>query len=341
MRAVTIAEPKRLERIDIAAPGCPAPGEALVRTHRMGVCGTDISSFLGKFPFFDYPRIPGHELGVEVLEVGKSVKNVKTGDRCSVEPYMNCGVCYPCRKGKQNCCEKLNVIGIMSDGGLCDRFLIRAEKLHPSDSLSYDQLALVETLAIGCHGTARVAPESGDQVLIIGAGPIGLSMLEFTLLTGAQVTVMDMSESRLSFCERNYGITNTVIYKGNGSEIEQINKITDGDRFAVVADATGSHQSMANALQYVAHSGKLLFLGVTTSEITFPHPAMHKPEMTIMSARNALPSDFRNIITLIETGKIDSNPWITHRTGFENSIAEFATFCDPASGVIKAMIEVN
>lgn len=341
MRAITIAEPKCLERIEIEAPGSPAAGQALVRTHRMGVCGTDVSSFLGKFPFFDYPRIPGHELGVEVLEVGEGVANVNPGDRCSVEPYMNCGTCYPCRKGKENCCENLNVIGIMSDGGLCDQFLIRAEKLHPSASLSYEQLALVETLAIGCHGTARVAPESGDHVLIIGAGPIGMSMLEFTRLTGATVTVMDMLDSRLDFCKKTYGIENTVLFKGDGSEMEQLLQITDGDRFAVVADATGSHHSMANALNYVAHTGKLLFLGVTTADISFPHPLMHKPEMTIMAARNALAEDFGGIIGLIEEGKVDTNQWITHRTSFDDSVAEFESFTRPDSGVIKAIIEVN
>ncbi len=124
----------------------------------MGICGSDISGYLGKMPFFRYPRIPGHELGVEVLEVGAGVTHVHPGDRCSVEPYMNCGVCYACRKGNSNCCEKLNVIGVMIDGGLCERFLMRADKLHPSTTLSFDQLALVETLAIGCHATDRGAP---------------------------------------------------------------------------------------------------------------------------------------------------------------------------------------
>ncbi|MCA8988023.1 MAG: alcohol dehydrogenase catalytic domain-containing protein, partial [Planctomycetaceae bacterium] len=120
MKAIQLLEPKHFQQIDIAEPGQPGPGEALVRTHRMGICGTDYSGYLGKMPFFSYPRIPGHELGVEVLEVGAGVSNIKAGDRCSVEPYMNCGHCYPCRKGNSNCCETLKVIGVMSDGGLCE-----------------------------------------------------------------------------------------------------------------------------------------------------------------------------------------------------------------------------
>ena len=154
MRAIQISEVKTLKPIEIDEPGAPGPGQALVRTHRMGVCGTDISCYLGKFPFFDFPRIPGHELGVEVLAVGEGVENVAVGDRCSVEPYMNCGKCYACRKGSSNCCESLKVIGVMEDGGMRERFLVRAEKLHPSAELSFEQLALVETLAIGCHASS-------------------------------------------------------------------------------------------------------------------------------------------------------------------------------------------
>jgi 2-desacetyl-2-hydroxyethyl bacteriochlorophyllide A dehydrogenase len=340
MRAIQITEPKRLEQIEIDEPASPGADEVLVRTHRMGVCGTDISSYLGKFPFFDYPRIPGHELGVEVLEVGDNVTNVQPGDHCSVEPYMNCGTCFACRQGKTNCCETLDVIGIMSDGGLCDRFLIPAPKLHPSSILTLDQLALVETLAIGCHATQRANPQNNDHVLIIGAGPIGLSMLEFTRLTGAQITVMDMAESKLTFCRDQYGIENTVLFKGDESEIEQTRAITGGDHFALVVDATGNTRSMAGAANYVAHTGKLLFLGVTTDEIPLPHPSLHRRELTLLTSRNALPTDFNRCIQLIEEGRIDTAPWITHRTKFDGAVDEFATFTDPKAGVIKAIIDV-
>jgi 2-desacetyl-2-hydroxyethyl bacteriochlorophyllide A dehydrogenase len=340
MRAIRLEQPKHFEYIDIDEPDSPGPGQALVRTHRMGICGTDYSGYLGKMPFFRYPRIPGHELGVEVLEVGEGVTSVKAGDRCSVEPYMNCGECYACRKGNGNCCEKLNVIGVMVDGGLCERFLIRADKLHPSKKLSFEQLALVETLGIGCHATDRGAPQKGDHVLIIGAGPIGLATLEFTRLTGATITVMDMVPSRLDFCRETYGIEHTVVFKGDDSEVQQMNQITGGDRYAVVTDATGNNRSMGNALKYVAQTGTLVYVGITTEEISFPHPALHKPEMTIKGSRNALPADFARIIGLIEDGTIDTNPWITHRTSFADVVGEFETYTRPESGVIKAIIDV-
>ncbi|MEM7144270.1 MAG: zinc-binding alcohol dehydrogenase family protein [Verrucomicrobiota bacterium] len=340
MRAIHFSQPKTLEHIEIDAPTPPSPTEALVRTHRMGVCGTDISSYLGTFPFFEYPRIPGHELGVEVLEVGAEVTNVKPGDHCSVEPYMHCGTCFACRTGHINCCESLNVIGIMSDGGLCDRFLIPAHKLHPSKSLSLDQLALIETLAIGCHATQRADPKPNDQVLIIGAGPIGLSALEFVRQSGARITVTDRSPSRLDFCQSTYSLEHTLLSTAPESTLTEITEITSGDLFPIVIDATGNPKSMATALSYVAHSGTLVFLGVTPSDVSLPDPLLHRKEVTIKASRNALPQDFVTCIQAIEQNKIDTDPWITHRTDFANAPNDFGTFTDPDAGVLKAMIEV-
>ncbi|MBM81407.1 MAG: L-iditol 2-dehydrogenase [Planctomycetaceae bacterium] len=340
MKAISLVEPKHFEYVDIDDPGKPGPGQALVRTDRMGICGTDLSGYLGKMPFFQYPRIPGHELGVEVLEVGDGVGNVIAGDRCSVEPYMNCGECYACRKRNTNCCASLNVIGVMVDGGLCERFLIRADKLHKSEKLSFEQLALVETLGIGCHATDRGAPAEGDHVLIIGAGPIGLATLEFTRLTGATITVMDMVESRLQFCRDTYGIQHTVQFKADGSEVEQMQAITDGDMYAVVTDATGNNHSMGSAVNYCAQTGSLVYVGITTQEISYPHPPVHKKELTIKASRNALPSDFGRIISLIEDGTINTDPWITHRTPFDGVVENFDSYTKPETGVIKAIIEV-
>ncbi|MCO6457736.1 MAG: zinc-binding alcohol dehydrogenase family protein [Pirellulaceae bacterium] len=341
MRAIRLKEPKHLEYVEIEEPSVPGPGQALVRTHRMGLCGTDYSGYLGKMPFFRYPRIPGHELGVEVLAVAGDVSNVRPGDRCSIEPYMNCGACHACRKGRGNCCEKLNVIGVMVDGGLCERFLVRADKLHVSRQLSYEQLALVETLAIGCHANDRGAPVEGEHVLIIGAGPIGLATLEFTRLTGAVISVMDMVPSRLEFVRRTYGIEHTVLFRGDGGEVEQMREITGGAMYDLVTDATGNNRSMGHAVNYVAHTGTLVYVGITTDEISFPHPALHRREMTIKGSRNAMPGDFARIIRLIENGTINTTPWITHRTPFDEVVRDFESYTRPESGVIKAIVEVT
>jgi alcohol dehydrogenase len=311
----------------------------LVRVHRVGVCGTDISGYLGKMPFFSYPRIPGHELGVEVLEVGQDVVNVQPGDRCSVEPYINDPNSYASRRGRPNCCEKLEVLGVHCDGGLRPEFIVPARKLHVARKLTFDQLALVEPLAIGCHACHRAEPQPDESVLIIGAGPIGLATLEFVKLTGAKISVMDMNEGRLEFCRRVMGVRHTVAPSSNLEN--DLRELTGGHLFDVVIDATGSSRSMSNAFGYIAHGGRLVFVGITTDEVTFRHPVFHKPEGTLLCSRNALPKEFDNIIQLIEDGRIDTRPWITHRAPFDDVIDVFPSYTKPDTGVIKAIIEVG
>jgi alcohol dehydrogenase len=341
MDAISLLRPREFQTIQIPEPAPPGPGEALVATHRMGICGTDRAGYQGHAAFWKYPNIIGHELGVEVLSVGQGVTHVQPGDRCSVEPYLNCGHCFACRRGRTNCCESLQVLGIMTEGGLRERFLLPARKLHRSPSLGFEALALVETLAIGCHATHQAAPGEGDHALLIGAGPIGLATLEFLRLTGARVTVMDRDSARLDFVRQTYGPVNTLTAADDGSESAQAREITGGDRFAVVIDATGNPESMSRAFSFVAQSGTLVYVGLTTREIRFAQPVMHRPEVTLKASRNALPGEFTRIIGLLEQGIIRVEPWITHRTTFRQTAADFERITDPASGVIKAMIDVT
>jgi 2-desacetyl-2-hydroxyethyl bacteriochlorophyllide A dehydrogenase len=341
MKAIQLKEPGRFEQITIEEANKPGAGEALVRVHRVGVCGTDISGYLGKMPFYSYPRIPGHELGVEVLEVGADVVNVKAGDRCSVEPYMNCQRCFACRRGGVNCCENLQVLGVHTDGGLRPRFVLPARKLHKSERLTLDQLALVETLGIGCHAVNRGDPKAGENVLVIGAGPIGLSVIEFVKLTGATLTVLDLNQQRLDFCKRQMSVHNTIHFTDDAAVLQAMKDQTDGAFYPVVFDATGSPKSMCNAFNYVAHTGRLVFVGIVVNDVSFSDPLFHRREMALFATRNALPGDFDRIIKLIEDGKIDTRPWITHRSPFADLIGNFPSYTKPETGVIKAMVEVD
>ncbi len=341
MKAISLDKPGQFSVVELPEPPAPGPGQALVRVHRVGICGTDLGGYLGKMPFYSYPRIPGHELGVEILAVGPDVANVRVGDRCSVEPYLNCQKCYSCRRGLTNCCEKHQTLGVMCDGGLTDRIILPARKLHVSTKLTYDQLALVETLAIGCHAIDRGAPKAGEHVLVIGAGPIGLSAIEFAKVAGAISIVIDINQGRLDFCKNVMGVDHVILAKGDGSEMAELERITNGQFADVVVDATGSNKSMANALNYCAFGGRLVYVGITQQEVSFLHaPVMHRREVTLMASRNALSRDFARIIQLIEDGAINTKPWITHRTTFGNMIADFPTFLKPESGVIKAMVEL-
>ena len=341
MQAIQFELPQRLRVLDLPEPAAPGPGEALVRVHRVGICGTDYSGWLGKMPFFSYPRIPGHELGVEVLAVGDGVTNVQPGAWCAVEPYINCQGCSACRRGRTNCCENLQVLGVHTDGGLRPRFIVPARKLHPAGRLTPDQLALVETLAIGCHAVDRAQPTARETVLVIGAGPIGLSTIEFVKLTGARLVVMDLVASRLEFCRRSMGVEWTIDASGPEGGLEELRAKTSGELAHVVIDATGNHKSMSRCLEFAAFGGRGVYVGITQAELTFPHaPVLHRRELTLLASRNALPGDFGRIIGLIETGRIDTRPWITHRTDFDRLGHDLPVFARPETGVIKALVEV-
>ena len=341
MKALQLERPGSFRVIDVPEPPTPGAGDAVVRVHRVGICGTDYSGFLGKMPFFSYPRIPGHELGVEVVAVGLGVTNVKPGDRCSIEPYINCQYCYSCVRGHTNCCMNHQTLGVHCDGGLQRLFTIPARKLHVSSTLTYDQLALVETLGIGCHAINRGHPKPGEQILIIGAGPIGLSAVEFAKLTGAKTIVMDINAQRLQFVRETMGVPDTILVTGDGSELKRIEEITGGNFADVVIDATGSNKSMANAYNFVAFAGRLIFVGITSQEIAFTQPLMHRREMTFLASRNALSADFTRIIRLIEEGTINTKPWITHQSHFNAMIDVFPTWMQPESGVIKAVVSID
>ncbi len=339
MKAVRLEEPGRFVDVDAAEPPSAPPDGALVRVRRIGICGTDLHAFAGKQPFFSYPRILGHELGVEVLEVGSNLKTLAVGDRCSVEPYMECGRCIACRRGKPNCCERLQVLGVHSDGGMRERMVVPAHKLHPSKVLTFDQLALVETLAIGCHAVTRAGLGRGEFVLVVGTGPIGLSVIQFAAEAGAEVIALDVNPARLEFCARQLRVKH-LVDAANEDPLQGLKRITGGDLPTAVFDATGSPGSMAKAFEFPAHGGRLVFVGLFQGEVTFNDPNFHRRELTLLASRNALGSDFTRIIRLIEEGRIDTAPWITHRADIGSISRQFPSWTLRESGVIKAMVEV-
>lgn len=339
MQALRLESPREFRLINPPEPAAPGPGEALVRVHRVGICGTDMSAYLGKMPFVTFPRILGHELGVEVLAVGEDVADVKAGDRCSVEPYINDPASYASRRGHPNCCERLQVLGVHTDGGMRPQLIVPARKLHVATGLTFEQLALVETLAIGCHAVARSGLTSGENCLIIGAGPIGLATLEFVRLAGAKVIVVDLSEQRLEFCRSVMRVQHALM--PSGALDDHLRKILGGYLPEVVIDATGNPQSMSAAFGLIAPGGRLVYVGLTGEEIRFRHAAFHRVEGTLLCSRNALPGDFTRIIKLIEEGRIDTRPWITHQCQLRELPSNMPTYLRSDTGVVKAMVNID
>lgn len=336
MLQIQLEKPGQFIAVDQPEP-IPGDGEALVRVDSIGVCGTDLHAFAGRQPFFSYPRVLGHELGVEVIEPGGKPGALRRGLRCAVEPYLNCGHCIACRRGKTNCCETLKVLGVHVDGGMQPLLAVPAHKLHASAILDYEQLALVETLGIGAHAVERAEIGRDDYVLVIGAGPIGLSVVQFALLSGAKLAVMDLSPARLDFCRAQFGVEHTIA-PANGAA--RLREIGGGDLPTIVFDATGNPASMASTFELAAHGGRIVFVGLFQGDVVFNDPNFHRRELTLCASRNGLSGTFRTIIGQMERGEINTKPWITHRFALAETPEAFPRTAR-APGLLKAMIHVD
>lgn len=344
MKALVCIQPGVLEYREIDAP-LAGPGQAIIKIRRIGICGTDLHAFEGTQPYFNYPRILGHELAGDLVDSDKTPGFVP-GDPVTIIPYFNCGDCIACRSGKPNCCTTMGVCGVHIDGGMVEYLSVPAASLVQGRGFSYDQLALVEPLAIGAHAVRRAAVQRDEFVLVVGAGPIGLGTMESVRIAGGQVIAMDINEDRLRFCREKLQVLHTVNAGGGAGEaaggvLGQLRHITRGDMSTVVIDATGSRKAINDAFQYMAHGARYVLVGLQKGDIQFSHPEFHKREATLMSSRNATREDVDKVMESMQRGLIDPTTYITHRVGFGEVKAEFASWLDPAKGVIKAMVEMD
>ncbi|HLY63286.1 MAG TPA: zinc-binding alcohol dehydrogenase family protein [Terriglobia bacterium] len=323
MRQIVLEKPGHFVAAEAPTPIAQA-GEVLVRIRRVGVCGTDYHAFQGNQPYFSYPRILGHELSAEVATTPANDRGIKPGDRAAVEPYLNCGDCHACRAGKGNCCERLRVLGVHTDGGMQSFLAVPLDHVHKSETLTFDQLALVEPLSIGAHAVVRSGLRAGDEALVVGAGPIGLAVTQFALAAGGHVRLLEINPARRKFAAR--------------FDAEILDRFDD--RLAeIVFDATGNVTSMEQSVARVAHGGRLVFVGLVQSNVAIDDPLFHRRELTLLSSRNSV-NEFPRIIRMIEQGQIDTEPWITHRLGLAEVPERFSTL-PRETNCIKAMVELT
>lgn len=315
------------------------PGSAIISVRRIGICGTDFHAYKGNQPYFTYPRILGHELAGIIEKIGENEYGMKVGDQVSIIPYMHCGKCLACRRGSTNCCTKMSVLGVHMDGGMREKISVPIPHLIRTNSLTLDESAIIEPLAIGAHAVRRSEISAMDTVLVIGSGPIGLAVMAFAKYAGANVIAMDINQERLDFCSSWAKVNHTINAKETDVK-RRLTELTDGDFPGVVFDATGNANSMTNAFELVGHGGRLIFVGLVKSDITFNDPDFHKRELTLMGSRNATLSDFNHVLNVLENSFIDIGSYITHRSSFDCMIEQFETWLKPESKVIKAVVEL-
>lgn len=313
-----------------------APGEVLVRPRRVGICGTDYHIYEGKHPFLAYPRVMGHELAVEVVDGGDS--DFSAGEIVVVNPYISCGMCIACRRGKPNCCTQIAVLGVHRDGGMTGQLSLSPENLVRAEGLSVDACATVEFLAIGAHAVRRAALRPIDRVLVIGAGPIGFGAILFATISGASVTVLDRDAERVAVAADIFNVAGTIL--ADDSAAAKVAAVTDGDGFDVVFDATGNQASIETGFDYVAHGGRYVLVSVVKGDISFSDADFHRKEMTVLGSRNATAVDFEQVIAAIVAGHVPINRLVTHRTTLAGAVTDLPRWASQKSGLIKAIIEI-
>jgi len=313
------------------------PGRTVLKIKRIGICGTDLHAFEGTQPFFDYPRILGHELAAEIVQTDRT--GFVVGEAVTFIPYFACGRCVACRIGKTNCCARIQVCGVHVDGGMAEYLSVPSSSLLKCGGLGFDELALVEPLAIGAHGIRRAGIVPGETILVVGAGPIGLGAMEFARIAGAKVIAMDINDERLAFCAASLHVDFTV-NPAKEDGVQRIADFTGGDMPTAVIDATGSLKAIQEGFRYIAHGGRYVLIGLQKGEVSFSHPEFHKREATLMSSRNATEADFEHVMRAMEKGSLSPATYITHRIAFDQVKDRFASLLRPENGVVKAMVHM-
>jgi 2-desacetyl-2-hydroxyethyl bacteriochlorophyllide A dehydrogenase len=319
----------------------PKNDEILFQVLEVGVCGTDLHAFEGTQPFFSYPRIVGHELAVRIAEIPASAReaagSLKEGDVVSLLPYLHCGTCIACRRGKPNCCTSLQTLGVHTDGGMQEYIVLPASYAVPAGRVSPQDLALVECFSIGFHGVRRGQSQHGEAALVVGTGPIGIGVIHALKLRGARVIVMDINEKRLSYA-RDTAKADYIINSREQDAEKALADITGGELAPLVIDATGNAAQMVKAFNYVSYGGTVVFVGLSGADISFANPLFHRKEITLMGSRNATKEDFSNVIAGIESGGVDTTGFVTHKADMEETVSTFSSWLRPETGCIKAVV---
>lgn len=322
---------------DLPEPALEAD-HAIVQIKRIGLCGTDYHAYRGKQPFFTYPRILGHELAGEIIEISSNHQDFAIGNQVSIIPYYHCGLCQACAQGKTNCCQRMRVFGVHIDGGMRERVAVPISNLIKVNSLTLDEAVLLEPLAIGAHAIARSGLQPGQTALVIGAGPIGLGIMALIHSMGAKAIAMDINEARLNSANLWGKAAHTV--HADQQALEKVAELTHHQFPAIVFDATGNKQSMLNAFNFTSHGGSLVYVGLFPGDITFHDPDFHRKELTLMGSRNATKQDFATVLKAMEQGHIKADHYITHRCKLEQLPERFEAWLEPEAKVIKAVVEL-
>lgn len=336
MKSIICEQPEVLTLRNITQPALQE-GHALLRIKRVGICGTDLHAYKGNQAFFSYPRILGHELAAEVIDVHENTFGIQKGDKTVIVPYINCEHCAACQAGKSNCCQNIRVFGVHTDGGMQEVISFPTRLLIKANDLSYDEIAITEPLAIGAHALRRAGIKANDVVVVMGCGPIGIGTIQLAKSIGATVIAIDINENRLALAKNSFGAD--LALHALDAPVEKLKQFIGGDLAHTVIDATGSKRAIEGGTDYMRHGGNLVLVGLFKGELAFQHPAIHAKETTLMCSRNATLQDFSFVLDVLRKKKFNTSAYITRKASPENILTDFTAWADVASPEIKVITD--
>jgi threonine dehydrogenase-like Zn-dependent dehydrogenase len=338
MKAFYITEPGHTKLGELDVPR-PAANEVLLRTRLIGMCGTDLSTFRGKNPLVSYPRIPGHEIAATIVELGSEVPaDLRVDMDVTVHPNTSCGRCASCRRGRTNACKFNETLGVQRDGAMKSYFTAPWNKVYRAEGLGLRELSLVEPLAVGFHATERGRVEADDIVAVIGCGMVGLGAMASAASRGATVIAIDLDESKLQLA-RQVGAQHTV--NSGGQDLHnQLLELTAGLGPDVIIEAVGLPDTYRLAVEEVAHTGRVVYIGWAKEPISFDTKHFVHKELDILGSRNSL-SEFPAVINVLRNGTFPSEATISATVPLEAAGETLAQWSREPQRFTKILVEVG
>lgn len=333
MKAVALLAPGKATIIDVTEPGHRS-GELLLRVEMVGLCGTDLNSFRGRNPMVTFPRVIGHEIAATVLE---GVPGIPAGSTVTVSPYTACGQCPACRAGRFNTCQFNQTFGVQRDGAMTELLSVPADKVYPSP-LSVRELCLVEPLTVGMHAVSRARVQAGETVAVYGCGGVGLGAIAGAAFRGATTIAIDLDEEKLAIASA--AGAQHCIHSIRESVPERLRELTGGEGPAVIIEAIGLPETFRAAVEQVAFAGRVAYIGYAKEPVSYETKLFVQKELDVLGSRNALPSDFLEVIALLQSGRFPTDRAISAIVSIDEAPAMLARWSDNPSSFTKIMVRI-
>lgn len=338
MKALFLTAVGQTEIREIEKPSI-GPEEVLLKIGMVGFCGGDLNGFKGLFELQEYPNVLGHEVGGTIEAMGSQVpESFKIGKKVTVYPYLNCGKCISCRKGRRNACQDNKTMGVRRPGAMTRYIAIHWQDLFASEKLSLKELALVEPLTVGFHAAARGRVSSQDRVAVIGCGIVGMGAIASAVNRGAEVIAIDIDDSKMDIAKK-IGVAHTINTSREDLH-EALMRITDGDGPDVIIEAVGNAITYRAAVDEVAYTGRVVCIGYAKSAVEFNTGIFVRKEIEILGSRNCT-DEFPEVIAYLEAGKFPVEDVISKTVSLDDAGAALADWAANAKGITKIMVDFD